>query len=80
MPCCSPRIQAFSSLSTISIPYNQTYRDAYGNVPNVDVYIRDEESGQYVDTEFIQVHLKGSPLNEVAIDFGGPATGFVKIY
>lgn len=76
MTCCSPLIQPFTNVSTLSIPYGASETEAYGADPNVQVYIHDG-TDYVLSDDMNQVVFNGSSIE---IDFGGIATGFVKVF
>lgn len=77
MNCCTPQIIPFTNVSGISIPYTAEHRAAYGAAPTVKVYILD--AGDYVEP-VIDVRLLNYPVTEIVLtNFGGAATGFVKL-
>jgi hypothetical protein len=76
MMCCSPITQSFVNASTLTIPFGAIQQAEYGAQPNVQVYIKD--GTEYVlSDDMNEVRFTGE---NIEIDFGGPATGFVKVF
>lgn len=76
MTCCNPIIQSFADVATLTIPYGDIEQALYGTDPNVQVYIND--GTDYVLSDDMNgIMLTGTAIE---IDFGGNATGFVKVF
>lgn len=73
---CDPTALSFINQSTLSIPYTQALRDKYGDNPSVQVWHVISGVPQVVT---VQIALDGFPPNQILIDNGGPATGWVVI-
>lgn len=73
---CEPTIIQFTNQSTLTIPYTQSLRDSYGDVPDVQVWISD---GTNLVNMGITAVFDDYPVNTISIDFGGNATGIVRI-
>lgn len=73
---CEPTIIQFTNLSTLTIPYTQSLKDNYGDVPDVKAYISD---GTNLIDMGITVVFDAYPVNTISLDFGGPASGIVRI-
>lgn len=74
---CEPYYFPFINKSTLSIPYTASLVSAYGNVPNVQVWM-------YIDgvltNPMVQITMDGAPPSTISIDLGGgPSTGYVVI-
>jgi hypothetical protein len=74
---CTPTEITFTNELNISIPYTAELLAKYGNVPTVQVWIYDD-TGVLVDMG-IRVTLDGFPPSIIFADFGGPASGVIKI-
>jgi hypothetical protein len=78
MSCCSPIIQTFFNVPSTTIGYSPSLQAQYGAAPKVTVLYWD--GTQYVAAGIsTQIAFDGYPVNSIAIDHGGPATGIVKI-
>lgn len=73
---CEPLIIEFTNLSTLTIPYTQSLKDLYGDIPDVKAYLSD---GTNLIDMAITVALDDYPVNTISLDFGGPASGIVRI-
>lgn len=74
---CEPTIVTFENASGLSIPYTQSLRDKYGDVPNVTAWISDG-SGNLINMG-ITISFDAYPVNVINADFGGPASGVLVI-
>lgn len=74
---CEPTIIQFTGQSSLSIPYTQSLKDKYGDVPNVTAWIADG-SGDLINMS-ITIAFDGYPVNQINADFGGPANGILVI-
>jgi hypothetical protein len=74
---CDPTFITFTNAETLTIPYTASMQAKYGNVPTIKVWIYDG-SGQLVNMSVSQA-LDTYPPTQISIDFGGPATGVLKI-
>lgn len=74
---CTPLEISFTNELSISIPYTAQMLAKYGNVPTVQVWIYDI-TGVLVDMG-IRVTLDSFPPTVIFADFGGTASGVVKI-
>lgn len=79
MTCCAPYQVPFSNQGTVTIPWTDGLRSMYGAYPKVDVFIYDDEAGEYYDTNGIPGVSRTFDGTNLFIDLGGPATGYVKI-
>jgi hypothetical protein len=73
---CEPTIIQFTNESTLAIPYTQSLRDSYGEVPTVQVWISD---GTNLVNMGITATFDAYPPTVLGFDFGGNATGIVVI-
>lgn len=73
---CEPTFINFINQSTLVIPYTAAMLADYGAVPTIKVWI-------YEGTELVNMSVRQAldtyPPTEIRIDFGGPATGVLKI-
>lgn len=73
---CDPTFISFTNQSTLVIPYTTAMVNKYGNVPTIKVWI-------YEGTELVNMSVRQAfdtyPPTELRFDFGGPATGIIKI-
>lgn len=74
---CEPTIIQFTEASTLTIPYTAALIAKYGNVPTIKVWIYDV-NGELVNMSVRQA-FDTYPPTELLFDFGGPATGIIKI-
>jgi hypothetical protein len=76
MLCCSPTIINFLSVPSTVVNYNAQMVSDYGPEPNVQVYF--QQDGVYVlSDDMNQVSFDGV---NITADYGGPASGFLKIF
>jgi len=73
---CEPTIIQFTNQSTLTIPYTQSLKDAYGDVPDVKAWISD---GTNLVNMGITATFDSYPVNTINFDFGGPASGIIVI-
>jgi uncharacterized protein YlzI (FlbEa/FlbD family) len=71
--CCEPTIVPFNG-ATLSIPWGATEIAKHGQVPDVQVLIK--EGSEYVVSEFIEAKFTGTSID---FDFGGSQVGIIKI-
>lgn len=74
---CDPTFVSFTNQSTLNIPYTAAMLAKYGNAPTLKVWIYDT-SGELVNMSVRQA-FDTYPPNNLLFDFGGPATGIIKI-
>jgi len=74
---CDPTFITFTNQATLAIPYTASLVAAYGNFPSVEVWIRDENND--LIKAFVEVKLDSYPPSVININFGGPATGLIKL-
>lgn len=74
---CEPTVIQFTNQSSLSIPYTQSLRDKYGDVPNVSAWLADG-SGDLINMS-ITISFDGFPVTQINADFGGPANGILVI-
>lgn len=76
MSCCPPILTTFLDAEETIIPYPQSLRDVYGNVPTIKVaYL---ENGIYKESAGFITHI-ALDTDEIKINHGGPATGVIKL-
>lgn len=73
---CEPTIIEFTNQATLTVPWTAFLQSKYGIVPNVQVWI--EDNGELVAAGIRQA-LDQLPPTELRFDFGGNASGFIKI-
>lgn len=73
---CQPYIVEFVDKETLTIPYTSSLQAKFGSVPTVQAWIYD--GSELVNTG-ISINLIGTPVSSIFLDFGGLASGFVKI-
>lgn len=73
---CDPTFISFTNQSTLAIPYTASMLGKYGNVPTLKVWI-------YEGTELVNMSVRQAfdayPPTELMFDFGGLASGVIKI-
>lgn len=74
---CDPTFISFTNLSTLTVPYTASMAVKYGDLPTIKVWIYDT-NGELVNMNVHQA-LDTFPATQILIDFGGPATGVLKI-
>lgn len=74
---CVPTIIQFSNQETMIIPWTASLNAKYGSAPNVQVWVND--GGELVQAG-LRVAYDAYPPTELRIDFGGTASGIVKIF
>lgn len=74
---CEPLFVTFSSLLTLSIPYTASLQSKYGLIPTVVAWIRNL-AGELVDAG-IEIKFDTMPPSLIEFDFGGTASGVIKI-
>lgn len=74
---CDPTFVSFTNAATLTIPYTASMVAKYGVVPTMKVWIYDG-SGNLVNMNVSQ-KLDTYPPTELRFDFGGPATGVIKV-
>lgn len=73
---CEPTIIQFTNQSTLTIPYTQSMRDSYGDIPDVQAWISD---GTNLVNMGITATFDDYPVNTISFVFGGPASGIIRI-
>lgn len=73
---CEPTIIQFTNQSTLTIPYTQSMRDSYGDIPDAQAWISD---GTNLVNMGITATFDDYPVNTISFDFGGPASGIIRI-
>lgn len=74
---CDPLVIPFNLLETITIPYTQQMKDTYGVMPTVQVWIYNE-NGE-LQNMGVAVTFDNYPPDQIMINFGGTASGIIKI-
>lgn len=74
---CQQEFFTFNNVPILNIPYTAALKAKYGDVPSVQVWIVDV-NGELVDMG-IRVALDMYPPTELRFDFGGNATGVIRI-
>lgn len=74
---CEPTIIQFTNEEYLVIPYTTSMQAKYGNMPSVQVWIYDENN-ELVDMG-IRVAFDSYPPTELRFNFGGSASGVIKI-
>lgn len=74
---CDPTFITFTNESTLAVPYTASMVAKYGTLPTIKVWIYDT-NGELVNMSVRQA-LDTYPPTQILIDFGGPATGVLKI-
>jgi hypothetical protein len=74
---CVPTFLPFNNLSTLIIPVTAQMTDMYGSLPSAQVWIYDV-TGELVET-YIRAAYDAYPPTQLRFDFGGPASGVIKI-
>lgn len=73
---CEPYFFPFINKTTLTIPYTASLLAAYGDVPNVQVWMYIDGILQVVT---VQITMDGAPPSAIEIDLGGTSTGYVVI-
>jgi len=79
MRCCDYDIIPFTNVSIMNIAYSVGMRTRFGNVPHIRVFQKLLGQDEYVEP-LISIRLDGNPTNNINIDNGGVASGFIKIF
>lgn len=74
---CAPLFITFTNVPTLTVPWTASLQAAYGDVPNIQTWIYDL-SGVLVRA-VIREELDTYPPTELRFDFGGPASGVIRI-
>lgn len=74
---CTQEFIAFTNESLLTITYTAAMLARYGTFPSVQVWIYDTDGTLY--DPGIRVALDTYPPNEIRFDFGGPASGVIRI-
>lgn len=73
---CEPLFVPFTNQSTLTIPYTASMLAKYGNAPTIKTWI-------YEGTELVNMSIRQAmdtyPPNNLLFDFGGLASGVIKI-
>lgn len=79
MPTCCPTSQIpFSNAATSTVEYSIAMQQQYGATPKVQVWYFDPETGEFYlsNSFFTRVAFED---NQIRIDHGGPASGYIVI-
>lgn len=76
MTCCNPTIINFLNVASSVVNYSAQMVSDYGPEPNVQVYYKIGSQYQLSD-DMNQVSFDGV---NITVDYGGPASGFLKIF
>lgn len=74
---CDPLELQFANQESMTIPWTAYLSDRFGNTPTIQVWVLDE-NGELVAAG-LRVAMDAYPPTEIRIDFGGTASGVVKI-
>lgn len=74
---CDPVFLTFTNETVKNIPYNSSMQARFGAMPTVKVWIYNEDNE--LQDMGIQVTFDTYPVTQINIDFGGPASGVIKI-
>jgi hypothetical protein len=74
---CEPTFIEFTDIPTLTVPYTASMAAQYGAVPTIKVWIYDE-NGVLVNMSVRQA-FDTYPPTQIMFDFGGNATGVIKI-
>lgn len=74
---CDPTFVSFTNASTLTIPYTASMVAKYGQIPTLKTWIYDG-AGDLVNMSVSQ-KLDTYPPTQLMWDFGGPASGVIKI-
>lgn len=74
---CEPTFITFSNQATLSIPYTTALSDKYGDLPTVRAWLYNDNGD--LQNQNVVVSMDTFPATMINIDFGGPASGVVKI-
>lgn len=74
---CEPLVITFTNKETLTIPYTAQLINQYGTIPTVQVWIYDE-AGVLVNAG-ISVKFDAYPPTVLMMDFGGPASGVLRV-
>lgn len=73
---CRPMLISFTNQSTLTIPYTASMLAKYGDAPTLKVWIYD---GLELVNMSVRQAFDAYPPNNLLFDFGGSATGIIKI-
>lgn len=73
---CAPYFFPFIDKETLTIPYTSSLLAAYGDVPNVQVWMY---IGGVLQIVTVQITMDGAPPSSIEIDLGGMSSGYVVI-
>lgn len=74
---CSPQYIQFTNVPTLVIPYTASMRAKYGDLPSVSTWIYAPDSS--LQAMGIEATFDAYPVNTIYLNFGGPASGVIRI-
>lgn len=74
---CEPTFVTFSNQSTLAIPYTAFLQDKYGILPTIKAWLYNENGD--LQNMNVQQAFDAFPPTLITFDFGGPASGVIKI-
>lgn len=74
---CDPTFIQFTDQETLTVPYTAGMQAKYGNAPTLKVWIYDT-NGELVNM-MVRQAFDTYPPTELRFNFGGPATGIIKV-
>lgn len=76
--CPDPTQIYFSGVSSLDITYTSAMQAKYGDVPTVEIWLEDEDTGEFI-LAVIRHGFDAYPPTRILADLGGLASGFIKI-
>jgi len=76
MSCCTPIITQFVNATLTTIPFGDSQKTIYGDVPTVKILYYEEGEFRESTGFLTQVKLEDDQLT---VNHGGPATGIIKV-
>lgn len=73
---CEATFITFTNIPTLTVPYTAQMLALYGNLPTVQTWLYDGD--ELVDAG-IRVTFNGYPPTQLNFNFGGPASGVIKV-
>lgn len=74
---CEPQFISFTNQATLSIPYSVGMQAKYGAIPNVTVWLYNENNELQIQS--VAITHDTYPSTMISIDMGGVASGILKI-
>lgn len=79
MACCTPTIVPFTNVSSTTFGYSAPFVAKYGSTPRTKLYYWDADAKNYYNNNGIpESEIKFDGEN-IFVDHGGPASGYIKI-